>query len=306
MYNSQLNVFICVADCGSFTKAAEKLFISSTAVMKQINSLEEHLNLKLMDRSRHGINLTAAGKSIYKDAKFIMDYSKKAIETAHELVETIDHTFCVGTSMLNPCKIFMDLWYQIDDKFPGYKLHIVPFEDNHETILSEIAALGRKFDFLVGACDSTHWLNLCNFYELDQYKFCCAVSRNHKLADRNILEIEDLYGERLLMVKQGDSSRNDLLRYEIEQNHPQIIVEDTPTFYDIEVFNYCEKSGNILLTLDIWSNVHPSLVTIPVNWEYAIPYGILYPLNPLEDILKCIRAIEKIKHNNIKEGTPLG
>lgn len=38
MYNPALDTFICVADCGSFTKASERLYISPTAVMKQINS----------------------------------------------------------------------------------------------------------------------------------------------------------------------------------------------------------------------------------------------------------------------------
>ena len=68
MYNSQLTVFVCVADCGSFSKAAEKLFISATAVMKQINSLEKHLNLKLIERTPRGILLTPAGDVIYRDA----------------------------------------------------------------------------------------------------------------------------------------------------------------------------------------------------------------------------------------------
>lgn len=35
MYNQLLDTFITVADCGSFTKAAEQLYISPTAVMKQ-------------------------------------------------------------------------------------------------------------------------------------------------------------------------------------------------------------------------------------------------------------------------------
>ncbi|MGN0598984.1 MAG: LysR family transcriptional regulator [Oscillospiraceae bacterium] len=48
MFNPQLKAFVTAADCGSFTKAAEKLFISPTAVMKQINALEDHLGLKLM------------------------------------------------------------------------------------------------------------------------------------------------------------------------------------------------------------------------------------------------------------------
>ena len=54
MYNPLLDTFLAVIDCGSFTKAAEKLFISPTAVMKQMNSLEEHLNLKLIERTPAG------------------------------------------------------------------------------------------------------------------------------------------------------------------------------------------------------------------------------------------------------------
>lgn len=58
MYNENLTTFVCVADYGSFNKAAEKLYISSTAVIKQINTLEKHLNLQLFYRSNQGIKLT--------------------------------------------------------------------------------------------------------------------------------------------------------------------------------------------------------------------------------------------------------
>ena len=51
MYNHMLDTFIAVADCGSFTKAAQRLFISPTAVMKQMNALESHLNLRLVERT---------------------------------------------------------------------------------------------------------------------------------------------------------------------------------------------------------------------------------------------------------------
>lgn len=40
MYNPQLDTFVAVAEQGSFSKAAEKLYITPTAVMKQINALE--------------------------------------------------------------------------------------------------------------------------------------------------------------------------------------------------------------------------------------------------------------------------
>lgn len=44
MYNPLLDTFLAVVECGSFTKAADRLYISPTAVMKQMNSLEEHLS----------------------------------------------------------------------------------------------------------------------------------------------------------------------------------------------------------------------------------------------------------------------
>lgn len=182
MFYPQLTVFISVADCGSFSKAAEKLFISPTAFMKQMNLLEEQLCVTLLLRTNHGIRLTAAGESIYKDAKFMLSYSERAIERARQIAEAECLTVCVGISMLNPCKVFMDLWYRISEQFSQFKIHIVPFEDNHKGILTEIAALGKKYDFLVAACDSTEWLTRCNFYPLGKYKRYCAVPIQHRLS----------------------------------------------------------------------------------------------------------------------------
>ena len=292
MYNSQLTVFVCVADCGSFSKAAEKLFISATAVMKQINSLEKHLNLKLIERTPRGILLTPAGDVIYRDAKFLFDYSRRSIENARQAMNVRDTTFCVGTSLLNPAKPFMDLWYRVNKEFANYKLHLVPFEDDHEGILSEIAQLGEKFDFLLGVCDSKLWLDKCNMLPLGRYRKMCAVSREQPLAQKKQLEISDLYGETLMMVKQGDSEVNDRIREDLTRNHPAIQIEDTPHFYDISVFNRCVETGNVLLILECWKDVHPALVTIPVKWDYSSPYGLLYALDPPEDVVKFVNEVK--------------
>lgn len=292
MFNPQLHIFVCVADCGSFSKAAEKLFLSTTAVMKQMNALESHLNLKLMERTSHGIRLTPGGEVIYKDAKFLFDYSKKSIESARMAMSYSETTFCVGTSLLNPAKPFMDLWYRVNKDFPDYKLHLVPFDDNHEGILHEISLLGEKFDFLIGVCDSKQWLDRCNILPLGKYEKMCAVSREHPLAQKERLVISDLYGQTLMMVKPGDSATNDGIRKDIQQNHPQIQIEDTPHFYDLSVFNRCAETKNILLTLECWKEVHPALVSIPVEWDYSISYGLLYPLNPVEDVQRFVEIVQ--------------
>lgn len=296
MYNHMLDTFIAVADCGSLTKAAERLYISPTAVMKQMNTLENHLDLKLIERTTSGIHLTEAGKVIYQDAKFMIDYSNKSISSAKATLYAKSTTFCVGTSLLNPAKPFMDLWYQVNNDFPDYKLHLVPFEDNHKGILTKIGELGEKFDFLIGVCDSKAWLNLCNMLPLGRYKKMIAVPREHRLANKSILEIEDLYGETLMMVKRGDSGVNDFLRNDLEKHHPKIQIEDTPQFYDLSVFNRCAETGNVLLTIECWQEVHPGLVSIPVNWDYSIPYGLLYSLQPPEDVLRFVQTVENTIH----------
>lgn len=294
MYNPMLDTFLAAADCGSFTKAAERLYISPTAVMKQINALENHLDIKLMERTPSGIRLTAAGAVIYKDAKFMIDYSKKSLASAMAALHTEDTTFCIGTSLLNPARPFMDLWYRVNASFPDYKLHLVSFEDNHEGILSEIEQLGKKFDFLIGVCDSKAWLSRCRFLALGKYKKMIAVSDKHRLAGKTRIDIEDLYGETLMMVERGDSGVNDFLRNDLEKHHPQIRIEDTPRFYDLSVFNRCAETGNVLLTIECWQDVHPGLVSIPVNWDYSIPYGLLYSLEAPEDVIRFAETVKGI------------
>lgn len=88
MYNPQLETFICVVDSGSFSKAAEKLYITSPAVIKQINSLESSLELQLFERTHRGLLVTESGKSLYQDAKYLIQYSKDSVFRAKEAADS--------------------------------------------------------------------------------------------------------------------------------------------------------------------------------------------------------------------------
>ena len=87
VYNPQLETFLRVADAGSFNKAASERFITPTAVIKQINLLEESLGVKLFDRTHRGLVLTDAGKSMYQDAKYIIQYCKDSVARAKSTVK---------------------------------------------------------------------------------------------------------------------------------------------------------------------------------------------------------------------------
>lgn len=102
MYNKHLETFICVADLGSFSKAADALYISSTAVIKQINLLEQELNLQLFDRTHRGITLTKAGRFVYGDAKYLIQYSKDSLTRAQNAMQSEEKVVRIGSSLMTP------------------------------------------------------------------------------------------------------------------------------------------------------------------------------------------------------------
>ena len=99
MYNHQLETFIQVADAGSFNKAAAEAFITSTAIIKQINLLEDSLGVKLFQRSHRGLTLTKAGISLYNDARYIIQYCRDSVTRAKNAMHShwnLAHHACTG------------------------------------------------------------------------------------------------------------------------------------------------------------------------------------------------------------------
>ena len=61
----------------------------------------------------------------------------------------------------------------------------------------------------------------------------------------------------------------------------------------MDVFNRCENSNDVLLAIPGWANVHPLLKVLPVEWNYGIPYGLLYSPTPSETVKRFLRAADK-------------
>jgi len=64
----QLRYFIAIAETGSFSKAAKKLYISQPALSQQISKLEEQVGVNLIERNTRSVQLTAAGRDFYLHA----------------------------------------------------------------------------------------------------------------------------------------------------------------------------------------------------------------------------------------------
>lgn len=86
----QLNTFVKIADEGSLTRAAERLFTSQPAISAQLKALEEELGVALFERTSRGMQLTAKGRLLYDQALETLNAAAKlktdAQQLQHELV----------------------------------------------------------------------------------------------------------------------------------------------------------------------------------------------------------------------------
>ncbi len=294
MYNPQLETFLCVAESGSFNKAAEKLYISPPAVIKQINLLEESLGLPLFVRSHRGLQMTKAGQSLLQDARYIIQYCKDSVTRARNAVQETDNVIRIGTSAMTPAQVLVDLWPKVQRFCPDIKFQLVPFENTPENAREILGNLGRNIDVVAGIFDETMLrLRQCAGLELSREPICCAVSVHHRLAQKDKLTLDDLYGEKLMLMHRDWSHYVDLLRDDLWKNHPQIQIEDF-NFYDVSVFNQCENNNCVLMAIENWRYVHPLLKVLPVDWSYTIPFGLLHAPNASPVVRRFLEAVRRV------------
>ena len=290
MLTASIRTFLAVADSGSFSAASARLYVSKVSVMNQINSLEAQLGVPLFLRSHQGVALTEAGTVFYRHAQDLTRRADEAIRQTRSAGGVKSKTIRVGTSMMRPCASLVELWEGLDDG-GDYQFSIVPFHDGPHNLDAMLAALGDTIDCFVTPCGSTQLLENYGFLPFRACKCAVALSKKHPLAKRDRLTWQDLAGESLLLMKKGESYVLDELREDILRNHPTIRLVDFDGFYDLSTFNLCEQQGYLMETLDIWERLHPALATLPVDWPYEIPYGVLYAREPSDLVKDFIHRI---------------
>lgn len=302
MYNPQLETFIRAADAGSFNKAAGQAFITPTAVIKQINLLEADLGVQLFERTHRGLKLTKAGTSLYNDAKYIIQYCRDSVIRAKNAMQEDTNVIRIGVSPMTPAQILVALWPKIHAICPEIKFQLVPFENTPENAKEILTNLGQNIDVVAGIFDETMFgLRQCAGFEIAREPLCCAVSVLHPLAEKNKLTVQDLYGENLMLIHRGWSHHVDRLRDDIWANHSEINIIDFD-FYDVDVFNRCERSNDILMAVKTWTSVHPLLKIIPVEWDHFIPYGLLHSPAPSKTVQRFLLAIQKVLCQSPRSG----
>ena len=293
MYNPQLDTFIAVAEQGSFSKAAEKLYITPTAVMKQINALEAHLGFPLFFRTNHGLAMTAAGENFLQDAKYILDYSARAIESARKInAEESNKPIRIGTSIMTPAKFLLDIWSQIQTADSSLKIELIPFDNTPENAREILSNLGKHIDMVAGIYDDRliEYAN-CAVTHLADKRIALAFPLTHPLAGKEQITAEDIRGQSVMLVRTSWVEYVGGLRRDLTACDVRVVDFD---FYSLNVFNEAVKQNLPIMVIDGWENIHPLMKIIPIEWEHSIPFGIMYGKEPSRQVASFIKIIQHI------------
>ena len=293
MYNPQLTTFISVAENGSFSKSADVLYITPTAVMKQINALEERLGITLFERTNHGLKLTEAGKSFLQYAKYIVDYSDRAIEKAKEIDnKDKQQSIRIGTSIMTPAKFLLDVWAEIQKFNPYLKIELIPFENTPINSVEILKNLGKHIDIVAGLYDDNFLEERgCKAAHLYDKKLLFAIPVTHPLCGKEKITLSDLKSRKVFLIRKNWNEYIDELRTDLTENGTEIVDFE---MFNLGAYNRAVQKNAPIITVEGWEDVHPLLRIVPTDWEYRIPFGILYSPTPTKQVKDFIGVLQKI------------
>lgn len=117
-----MRYFVAVAEELSFTRAAMRLRTAQPSLSQQIRALEQSVGVKLLDRSRHHVTLTSAGRVFLQQAKDILARVEHARRLANRAADGLADEITVGTFTSADVRILPALRPLVAERFPDLRL----------------------------------------------------------------------------------------------------------------------------------------------------------------------------------------
>ena len=197
-----LQAFINVSETGSFSKAAEKLFITQPAVSKRISALEQELNTPLFDRIGKKVQLTEAGLTLLPSAKRILaelDESRRAISN---LSGSISGRLRLGTSHHIGLHRLPPVLRAYTAKYPEVDLDI-QFMDSEAACE---AVLKGELELAIATLPEQAESNLSTEV-IWHDPLGIVISKNHTLAKHKHIDINQLIEHAAILPSQSTFTR---------------------------------------------------------------------------------------------------
>lgn len=199
-----LKIFVCVAESGGMTAAAQKLYVSQPTISQAIAELEKYYGVRLFERLSQKLYITEEGQKMLGYARHIIDTFNHMENVMREAGENpqlnIGCSVSVGTSLVNR---LLDL---AEEKLKKCCVNVTV--DNTSRI--EKMLLSNEID--IGIVEGIVTNPDLVITPVCQDTLVLVCGNNHYLAGRKVLSFSDLEGENFISREKGSSDRNQLER----------------------------------------------------------------------------------------------
>jgi DNA-binding transcriptional LysR family regulator len=200
----RLEIFAKVAELGSFSRAAEALFLTQPTISEHIRALEDELGVQLLDRLGRGATPTRAGELMLGYARRMLALSREARQALDQFQGRLSGQLVVGGSTIPGEYLLPSLIGQFKAKYPDISISLL-IGDSRQ--VSAWVDDGRAEVGVVGARPSPRTLVS---RELMPDELVVVLPAEHPLAGRKSVTLADLKREPLIVREQGSGSREAL------------------------------------------------------------------------------------------------
>lgn len=280
MNTQQLETFVEVAEHLNFARAAEHLNITTSAVSRQIRSLEEELDTKLFRRSTKSVRLTPAGIIFLNDAKEILAKLELTTQKIKTHSETSVQLLSIGCSNGTESFLLSKLLSQCREQFP----EIHPFLRIVSSRLLLNMLIHDEINILFGYKDNLPMRDDFCYYELAQIPVCYTLSADDSLISKKELSESDLLSKNLVICNS----------YEIPSQVTNVQNLLSHKFAPPSVY-YSENLHEMLTLIKAGYGIgilpqmlyaDNSLAYVPLVPEITLSYGVFYKENASNPVLK--------------------
>jgi LysR family transcriptional regulator, transcriptional activator of the cysJI operon len=235
MHIETLKTFCDLIETGSFSKAAQRNFVSQSAVSQQVKALETRYDRQLIERGqRKGVALTEAGKIFYTECKEVLERFRTLEERMRADTAAIVGTVKVATVYSIGLHELPPYVKQFMKAFPQVKVHI----EYSRTDKVYEACLNNTIDFGIVALP----LRRPNIVviPLREDKLVLACSPEHPLARKRLVSLQQLAGEDFIAFERDIPTRKTIDR--ILKQH-KVAVNTVMEFDNIETLKRSVEVG---------------------------------------------------------------
>lgn len=199
--DQDLLTFVTVIEKESFTKAAEELYISQSAVSLKIKGLEKKYRVKLFDRTNRFIRLTKAGEILYAHAKEILNQYDRAERVIDDLYFRASGPLYIGSSYTFGEYMLPEIIAQFKAMYPEITPNISI--RNSKRIATQVIHQDIDIGILEGEVVSPD-LTVTSFA---QDEMVVIVPANHRLARKKEVDFTELQLETWILREKGSGTR---------------------------------------------------------------------------------------------------